>query len=147
IALNEGIDAIVRGEPGRLSPNATEPIARAARDIQAIQIREGVTVRSPANHADVAASYRVVAERFPELDRDFSPSRFDALVMEDLREKGFDGIAGEAGRPATPINFDAENMDLPETKAGAADIERLGQMRAHLTDLERAQELGARVHN
>lgn len=33
IALNEGIDALVRGEDVNLSPNATEPIARVANDI------------------------------------------------------------------------------------------------------------------
>jgi hypothetical protein len=33
IALNEGIDAIVRGEDVNLSPNATEPLARLAREI------------------------------------------------------------------------------------------------------------------
>jgi hypothetical protein len=33
IALNEGIDAIVRGEDVRLSPNATDPMARVAEQI------------------------------------------------------------------------------------------------------------------
>jgi hypothetical protein len=35
IALNEGIDAIVRGEDVNLSPNATEPLQRVANDIHA----------------------------------------------------------------------------------------------------------------
>jgi hypothetical protein len=35
IALNEGIDAIVRGEDVNLSPNATEPLARVADEITA----------------------------------------------------------------------------------------------------------------
>jgi len=34
IALNEGIDAIVRGEDVNLSPNATEPLHRVASDIE-----------------------------------------------------------------------------------------------------------------
>lgn len=34
IALNEGIDALVRGEDIRLSPNSTEPMARVAGEIQ-----------------------------------------------------------------------------------------------------------------
>ncbi|RWG26408.1 hypothetical protein [Mesorhizobium sp.] len=33
IALNEGIDAIIRGEDVNLSPNATEPISRAAGEV------------------------------------------------------------------------------------------------------------------
>ncbi|RWK39239.1 hypothetical protein [Mesorhizobium sp.] len=33
IALNEGIDALVRGEDVNLSPNATEPISRAAGEV------------------------------------------------------------------------------------------------------------------
>lgn len=33
IALNEGIDALVRGEDVNLSPNATEPMARVAREV------------------------------------------------------------------------------------------------------------------
>jgi hypothetical protein len=35
IALNEGIDAIVRGEDVNLSPNATEPLARVADQLEA----------------------------------------------------------------------------------------------------------------
>lgn len=34
IALNEGIDAVVRGEDLRLSPNATDPMARIAAEVQ-----------------------------------------------------------------------------------------------------------------
>lgn len=34
IALNEGIDAIVRGEDVNLSPNATEPLQRVTNDLQ-----------------------------------------------------------------------------------------------------------------
>jgi hypothetical protein len=35
IALNEGIDAIVRGEDVNLSPNSTEPLARVANQLEA----------------------------------------------------------------------------------------------------------------
>lgn len=36
IALNEAIDGVVRGEDVKLSPNATEPLARVAREVEGL---------------------------------------------------------------------------------------------------------------
>lgn len=47
IALNEGIDAIVRGEDVNLSPNSTEPLQRVANDIEAPAPRMPAMVEPP----------------------------------------------------------------------------------------------------
>ncbi|PAQ00901.1 hypothetical protein LRP31_25430 [Mesorhizobium mediterraneum] len=47
IALNEGIDALVRGEDIRLSPNATEPMARVADEIATNQPPKAVVGVEP----------------------------------------------------------------------------------------------------
>lgn len=53
IALNEAIDAVVRGEPVALSPNATEPIARTVDQINSGEMSPPVRKDAPAASDDV----------------------------------------------------------------------------------------------
>ncbi|TIR13346.1 MAG: hypothetical protein E5X64_24045 [Mesorhizobium sp.] len=120
IALNEGIDAIVRGEDIKLSPNATGPISRVAADVakNSAFTPEPAPVTKSATISDVAESLRVVKEQHPELDPVTSPSKFDALLIADLQAKGFDGVDSQAPAGPVPLNFDPATVDVPEMVIG-----------------------------
>ena len=47
IALNEGIDAVVRGEDVRLSPNATDPMARVGQEVRSLQSSNSLNLPEP----------------------------------------------------------------------------------------------------
>ncbi|TPJ85518.1 hypothetical protein FJ434_16465 [Mesorhizobium sp. B2-5-13] len=168
IALNEGIDAVVRGEDVNLSPNATEPLARIAQDVQRIEATRRATVdAAPVTKAatmeDVSASYKAVAVAHPELDQAASPSSFDSLMIADLQAKGFDGIAGDAKARPMPLSFDPATIDVPVvTKApvfggldpnlnpsipefAAAVSAKVSE--ASIASLTRRYEIGNRMHN
>ncbi|RWJ37459.1 hypothetical protein [Mesorhizobium sp.] len=120
LALNEGIDALVRGEDVNLSPNATGPISRVAGDVakNSSFTPEPAPVTKSATIGDVAESLRVVKEQHPELDPITSPSKFDALLIADLQAKGFDGVDSQAPAGPVPLNFDPATVDVPEMVKG-----------------------------
>ncbi|TIQ25055.1 hypothetical protein [Mesorhizobium sp.] len=120
IALNEGIDALVRGEDIRLSPNATGPISRIAGDVarNTTFTPEPALITKSATISDVAESLRVVKEQHPELDPVTSPSKFDALLIADLQAKGFDGVDSQSPAGPVPLNFDPATVDVPEMVIG-----------------------------
>ncbi|TIO26942.1 hypothetical protein [Mesorhizobium sp.] len=120
IALNEGIDAIVRGEDIKLSPNATGPISRVAGDVarNSAFTPEPTPITKSATISDVAESLRVVKDQHPELDPVTSPSKFDALLIADLQAKGFDGVDSQAPAGPVPLNFDPATVDVPEMVIG-----------------------------
>ncbi|MBZ9807702.1 hypothetical protein [Mesorhizobium sp. ESP-6-2] len=68
IALNEGIDAVVRGDDVNLSPNSTEPMARIADEISRDNPANGIirTQPDPAGMSPVEAYHGTLAdfERF-----------------------------------------------------------------------------------
>ncbi|MEI9414728.1 hypothetical protein [Mesorhizobium sp. Cs1321R2N1] len=169
IALNEGIDAIVRGEDVSLSPNATEPLARVSQEVQRVEAIRRATVDAtpiakPATMEDVAASYRAVAAAHPEMDPTVSPSTFDSLMLSDLQAKGFDGIAGDENARPMPLSFDPAAIDVPTVpkkqpvidpnlKVGspefaaavAKESTKWSEYRA--AKLTRQQQIGNRMHN
>lgn len=121
IALNEGIDALVRGEDVRLSPNSTDPIARVAGDVAKTSpafTPEPAPITKAATISDVAEAVRTVKEQHPELDPVTSPSKFDALLIADLQAKGFDGVEGKAPAAPVALNFDPATVDVPEMVIG-----------------------------
>ncbi|RVD30529.1 hypothetical protein [Mesorhizobium sp. M4B.F.Ca.ET.017.02.2.1] len=171
IALNEGIDAVVRGEDLNLSPNATEPLSKITQDVQRIEATARATadatpITNPATMEDVASSYRAVAAAHPEMDPTVSPSQFDSLMIADLQAKGFDAIAGaEKARPM-PLSFNPATLDMPavmkkpifgeiapDASPGspefAAGVSRLAakDAQAKVADLTRRYEVGNRMHN
>ncbi|RWH93740.1 MAG: hypothetical protein EOQ87_04320 [Mesorhizobium sp.] len=118
IALNEGIDALVRGEDIKLSPNSTGPISRVAGDVAKNSAFTPAPITKSATISDVAESIRVVKEQHPELDPVTSPSKFDALLIADLQAKGFDGVDSQAPAGPVPLNFDPATVDVPAMVKG-----------------------------
>lgn len=59
IALNEGIDALVRGEDVRLSPNATEPVRRVGQDVRSLQSSNSLNLPDAPTKEIMAAKSRV----------------------------------------------------------------------------------------
>ncbi|TPJ50633.1 hypothetical protein [Mesorhizobium sp. B2-6-4] len=121
IALNEGIDALVRGEDIKLSPNVTQPIARVAADaanLSPATAPEAAFVTRAAGIQDVAISIQTIKDQHPELDPVTSPSKFDALLIADLQAKGFDGVESKAPAAPVPLKFDPSTVDVPEMVTG-----------------------------
>jgi hypothetical protein len=83
IALNEGIDALSRGEDIKLSPNATDPVQRVAQQI----------VTYPDSEARQATIDRIVNEDMPIGQAPKKP----VSLMQFLASKSVGGIADEGG--------------------------------------------------
>ncbi len=86
IALNEGIDAVAHGEDIKLSPNATEPMARVAHDI----------VTYPDSAARQATIDRIVNEDVPVGQAPKKP----VTLLQFLSSKDVGGIQDEGGHLA-----------------------------------------------
>jgi hypothetical protein len=91
IALNEGIDAIVRGEDVNLSPNATEPLARVADEITASLPFEISTAESRQ-----AAIDRIINQDMPL----GPPPKQPVTLMQFLASKMVGGIKDDGGELA-----------------------------------------------
>lgn len=82
IALNEGIDAVVRGEDVRLSPNATDPLQRVADQINPTRSAD---LFAPLDRQDLYASTavgRVIDARAPHV-QDFETALRNNILSAD----------------------------------------------------------------
>jgi hypothetical protein len=94
IALNEGIDAIVRGEDVNLSPNATEPLQRVADSLGPIEPSTLFEPSSPESRQ--AAIDRIVNEDMPIGPQPPQP----VSLMQFLASKSIGGIKDDGGELA-----------------------------------------------
>ena len=120
VALNEGIDALVRGEDVSLTPNATEPVTRIARDAAPIVRRSGEVDRSWAG-AEVAGQNVVTPTG---LRIAVKPEIVDAADLVkasgDLQPRDRSRAASDAQIAEMAANLDpARLMVSPEADRGA----------------------------
>ncbi|RWL14890.1 MAG: hypothetical protein EOR57_31585 [Mesorhizobium sp.] len=134
IALNEGIDALVRGEDVRLSPNATEPMARVADEIAAKQVPAASGIEPPVPDGFVRVYHSGQALGDDETGRWVSTNRtYAANYRGDLPLHYLDVPADDPR-----IN----NADIPEqgVKQGFTfNFETTPQEAAQLKEVDRAQ--------
>ncbi|TGQ11231.1 hypothetical protein EN858_15020 [Mesorhizobium sp. M4B.F.Ca.ET.215.01.1.1] len=95
IALNEGIDAVVRGEDVNLSPNATEPLQRVADSLGPVEPSALFEPSSPESRQ--AAIDRIVNEDMPVGAAPPQP----VSLMQFLASKSVGGIKDDGGELAT----------------------------------------------
>jgi GNAT superfamily N-acetyltransferase len=95
IALNEGIDAVVRGEDVNLSPNSTDPLARVANDVATPSARQAdfaTEVRGQAHgQTDLTLRARVDGKEVGRIDYaefDGKPSIQMIEVPPEARRQG-----------------------------------------------------------
>jgi hypothetical protein len=93
IALNEGIDAIVRGEDVNLSPNATEPLQRVANDVGRAYVPP---VETPEFRDWFAGSKVVANDGTPLVVYHGTGANIDAFRLPELGTESTD--AGKLGR-------------------------------------------------
>jgi hypothetical protein len=132
IALNEGIDALVRGEDIKLSPNSTEPMARVAGEIETPQhlaplseppvpegvvrlyhsgsVGEGDTGRWVSTNRQYAADYR------PDL-----PLHYLDVPAEDPRVNNED-IPEQGVKQGFTFNFETTPAEAAKLKAIGRDL-------------------------
>lgn len=117
IALNEGIDALVRAEDVALSPNATEAVARVADDVQVVmsapkdesaylstrQMRQTYTAQYEVDGVSIASSRT-------------TPSTVDVPAVGTWR---IDDVRGLYGRDIERLNeVPIDELVLPELREG-----------------------------
>jgi hypothetical protein len=118
IALNEGIDALVRGEDIRLSPNSTDPMARVAGDLAKM---------------DMPVKAQEFTQTIPPAEADAAQTS----VGRDVKQIETGGAGTTTPQDNSTANAfslrrgDHGEMALPEPKAGVDDrvyaIEQNGQ--------------------
>jgi hypothetical protein len=94
IALNEGIDAVVRGEDVNLSPNSTEPLQRVADSLGPVEPSTLFEPSSPESRQ--AAIDRIVNEDMPVGPQPPQP----VSLMQFLASKSVGGIKDDGGELA-----------------------------------------------
>lgn len=157
IALNEGIDAVAHGEDIKLSPNATEPMARVAGDLakmdMPVKAQEAVQT-IPQAEADAALAS--VGHDIKQLEakgvdtatvlRSASPEEAARVAQTEeiatLREQ-ITAAVNEQTKPANPNAPAAAAPVAPEAKIAqvAAMADRLKTLEDHTAKGEVAHDL------
>jgi hypothetical protein len=161
IALNEGIDAVVRGEDVNLSPNSTEPLARVADDIAKMDMPVKAQDAVPTiPQAEADAALASVGHDIKQLEAkgvDTATVMRSASTEEAARAVQTGEIASlreqiataTKEQPATPEQVAAQSPDVPaasvapEAKAAQVAVmaERLKTLEDHTAKGEVAPDL------
>lgn len=131
IALNEGIDALVRGEDVNLSPNATEPMARVAGEVATVRQSPNASIEPPvpAGHVRVYHSGSVgegETGRWVSTNREYASNYRADLPLFYLDIPNTDPRVNNADIPEQGVRqgFTFNFETLPEEAAQLKEISR-----------------------